>query len=686
MPLFRIIANRVKLSKALFILPLFLFSNFYITTFINQIRLNPYKSLTPLPAAIQAANNGNFLMYDFNLSGGTDKSLLKTFDDLGANEHGAAFLMHFTKKVANLLNLNYEVSTLTPIFTWYFYLSIIIAVLILGTIGLLLKTVALGSLFLILTNIHPLTQPSIGGRSLGALSTFLFGMFLFNLIRSSTSRFKFYNLLGLIMLGLLPFLREDVYATYLFTPLIILFLTPLYLILSGLKFTTLTSFISPLKIFIISFLPFVSYSIYKLILRIMLIEEWQKPFSDIKLINHGSGHSLFLGLGYTDNSYNISWSDFNGLTQAKIFSGDPYFCGNYSTQCLDFLQGLFFKLILSDPFLLFSNLYTKFLDTFKFILNSSFFSLNQSLGIYNDSSKILFYLTLLTFSLLTLIIWRVGNKESNLIFLLGVSVFFASLSLPLLVFPAYISSIQGAMVLLNVLTFYLLSSHSYSEMVSRLKTSQVRMLPNLFIYILVLTTPLVILLASSHIVSSTMKNKVLTSTLDESLNYYGLDVFYSFNKMSLKEKYFYLSKIATEDSKFVNWQNIELVSSPDNFYVYKTILYENRLILFTTLPESAFPKISLDQGKFHGGIHVCPNCDVPNNDPNFNVVDSPILFLTDLSWNGELRVVILPVDQTVFKDYDVLLVYPLLKTKLNDSKVWGTDLEIGNLNKLRKVG
>ena len=200
--------------------------------------------------------------------------------------------------------------------------------------------------------------------------------------------------------------------------------------------------------------------------------------------------------------------------------------------------------------------------------------------------------------------------------------------------------------------------------------------------LILLISPIFFWFVITFIVSQQNQNYLLKSTANASFLKFGYRVSYLYNALDENKKMQFLSKI-DNDLNFSYWKKIKLDNQIDTFEISHAIMIENRLLLFVYLPEYNFPNPSLDQGKFHAGVHVCPNCLFPNKNPGFNVIDSPLIFLSDKSWNNKHRVIVLPVDQTVFRSYAELLVYPLVKTELNSSQPWGANFYLGNLVRLK---
>jgi hypothetical protein len=470
----------------------------------------------------------------------------------------------------------------------------------------------------------------------------------------------------LISLGFAPFLREDVYSFYLLVPILII------IILLILFFRDLNRLFSNILLFFISLIPLISYMVIKTFLKLILTNYWNQDFNTIKLINHGSGHSLFLSLGYTDNPFNIAWSDFNGLTQGKILSGNPYFCSFFDSSCLNLLGIKYFELSYNFPFVLLKNIFYKFADFLSFTLNSSFFEQHQFASITNSSrfGKI-FILIILLYLFILIIQFYLNNINLNINYLIiSSSAVISGMVLPIIIFPTYISIFQGA-VIMQIYFISLLLNNSIGvtrlEFVARFN----RYLINFFMFSLIF---MILAFAYAGLKYRDLKinqNFITTNSLEDSLNRFDYEYAYYFNSLSKNEKNILISKLNINSNLRVkNWSS-QFDKSQIYFKSNLAVLIQNRLLVFVFLPEQNFPKISFDQGRFHAGIHICPNCKNVNLDPGFSVMDSPIIFLNDDSWNNEWRVVVFPVDQNIFSKYSNLLVYGLVKNLPKNGTAWG---------------
>jgi hypothetical protein len=94
-----------------------------------------------------------------------------------------------------------------------------------------------------------------------------------------------------------------------------------------------------------------------LLVRAAYALAWRVPFGDTREAVHGAGHPVYLGLGYVDNPYNISWRDQVGRIHELLIRPDIPI-ENHAYQ--DVLRNEWLRVVLESPWILFENMWAKF--------------------------------------------------------------------------------------------------------------------------------------------------------------------------------------------------------------------------------------------------------------------------------------------------------------------------------------
>lgn len=182
------------------------------------------------------------------------------------------------------------------------------------------------------------------------------------------------------------------------------------------------------------------------VLRVFYAAAWDKPYSQTEVAQHGMGHSLYIGLGYVSNPYNIVWLDPMGYFHARLY--DPrVVTTDWSVDYENALLGHWREIIIESPWLLLANWRAKaaFMDHFLGRGEPPY----PTAFLYPEQSNMMIaFYRLAQLGLLLgvpLLIYR-PKPAALVVYLAAFGVIAGASAGPLLGFPSYLFGMQGVLV------------------------------------------------------------------------------------------------------------------------------------------------------------------------------------------------------------------------------------------------
>lgn len=434
-------------------LALLAWPTFVLLVLYIPMRNGEWLAGTPVEWAIDALRISKRFAYYWPSSG-----RYETFDALGAGAMENPFAF-----VANLQNLMLPLVLPTPpTITLSYALLLSVPVVIFPLISTLRILWVLFGIGLIATSLVAGVGIDLNTRALPAFVAFILVVTTFSVLLAPARTWPLGLSAMALYIALFPFIREDSGA-------VILLFAACLGILSVALFGFLTirkvSPKSPLvslarRAAITSALLLVGYFVLRNFFRLVYASAWGISPSEVVLANHGMGHSLYLGLGFVSNPFNIAWSDDVGLIHGNQIQ--PGACPYYQQVCLDVLQRRFFEIVLEHPDLLVRNIFAKSLHILQLLAGAIPPQDTFTPGIRFDYLPQLSLVTIGAVGLLWVLRRSVTWATLTAISISMLSGIVASIAPPLIVFPNYISALTGVLVAIAG-TFLILSVYLWGE-------------------------------------------------------------------------------------------------------------------------------------------------------------------------------------------------------------------------------
>jgi len=345
----------------------------YVMGYRPAIRSSSYTyAPTLLQETIRAANDG----YPFAAYSRRDSTRIVRLDQYasGYYDPGLPALISITSLAGRAaFGLHFKVDERT-IFRIVFGLSLAAALLLICPA--LPLPVSLGALASLAASILIRVDGQDAfswARWWDAYSTILVAMLIAGLLTARRSRWRTLYFAGLtILAGCSRLLREEVVVTT-YAALVGLVATLLALWLAARWWVRSPSAADaiwrPLRqCVLVSTLFCLGLAAAPYVLRAAIAAAWRIPFAETTTAVHGSGHSLYIGLGYVPNAYAISWRDNVAMSHSHLIDPtvrveDPRY--------QDVLQGEAIRIMLESPWLVRANVIQKIVDTTSYLGTSA---------------------------------------------------------------------------------------------------------------------------------------------------------------------------------------------------------------------------------------------------------------------------------------------------------------------------
>lgn len=164
--------------------------------------------------------------------------------------------------------------------------------------------------------------------------------------------------------------------------------------------------------------------------------------------NHGVWFPVYLGiLSYHSNPYNLSFDDDVGYLHQNLYWDKIFDPNDKSVLAYDNrFKKLFFRIVLKNPALILRNVYEKFLKLNDFLVHQEITVREKLFYVDTPSNVFLKYLYFCTFPAMFFGVYmflRKRDYDSDIYLMPLLSVLAASLIVPLIIWPGYVSSVYG---------------------------------------------------------------------------------------------------------------------------------------------------------------------------------------------------------------------------------------------------
>ena len=281
----------------------------------------------------------------------------------GHYESGLAFLVSINAAFGRkILGNSYLVDDKTVYRIIYVFCAITAIVFLLPKVPLLLSLSGVAALATSIT-ILPSTYNGFGIYLWGALYTvILIGMLLTTLVLDTKSSFLYIFAVALgLLASIAQFIRNE--ATIMAYLSCLIFFVIAWSIAFAMRFVTpdyklwartTLSFTRRITMSLFLFVSIIFISPY--LVRAIFSLTFQEPYADTRVAMHGSGHSLYMSLGYLSNPYNISWRDNVAIIQSQLIApGTRFDSSDYQRV----LREEWLRIVLTSPGLEIENIFAK---------------------------------------------------------------------------------------------------------------------------------------------------------------------------------------------------------------------------------------------------------------------------------------------------------------------------------------
>ena len=555
-----------------------------------------------------------------------------------------------------------------------FWLYLLTALLfLLPNIPLPVSLGGVTALYIVLTKVAYSIGPTYF-RWVPAWSIILCSMFLVTVFIIKKDFLGWIYLIGLsLIIGHLHFLRQESK------------IIPYGMILSVLSLVWFITFVSKIYskktdkgyIYRKKFLPvamritlFSSILIGMLILqdetvRYGLSKAYNTPYKSTKMVQHGKGHPLYVGLGWVSNPYNILWHDFSSNFNYLMFTVGEY---ENPKPFDDRLMHEWVKIVKKSPALLIRNILSKAKFLNNFLLNQKIDERNFEE--YNSTTRtsrlftwLYIYLMFFMAGLLLLII--LCRKEIFIVQFFGfLGIIAGGIVGSLLCHPGYPNGFYGVCIAsFFILTpgIYVFISKRYGSVFnseSKYYFSKI-IRSTLFVFILIL------IFFASFTGYKSYKNYVFASELAAGDPYGNIQKYeynYSiiFNRLSKKKQEIIIDKLKNAKGYMIA-ERKEHEQGDFNIFNPEVLIFSlNQVHLIAYMGKDwTEPPRKMNQGHFHSSIVInSDNNDIEEvfvfyfPDDNSHVFN----FVNDFDWSDKYRMYSIPITRQGFNESESYLV------------------------------